>query len=211
MSDARARGGPHRDAGGESARELRVHQAIVSTTRRTVLRAVPAGLAAALLLVACDDDPATKPTTSSAFEPGPLPTLDLEPFGGGDPVDLAGLRGPMVINLWATWCTQCRHEMPVLEEFHQRAGEKVALLGIAYQETHPDEARALVERLGVTYDLLDDPDGELNNLRPFPPIRALPMTALVDEQGRLVYVEAMEIETVDELAALVEEHLGVTV
>ena len=101
--------------------------------------------------------------------------------------------------------------MPVLEEFHQRAGEKVAFLGIAYQETHPDEGRALVERLGVTYDLLDDPDGELNNLRPFPPIRALPMTALVDEQGRLVYVEAREIETVDELAALVEEHLGVTV
>lgn len=42
----------------------------------------------------------------------------------GSPVQLRGFTAkPMVLNLWATWCPPCRHEMPVLRDAQRRHPE----------------------------------------------------------------------------------------
>jgi thiol-disulfide isomerase/thioredoxin len=138
---------------------------------------------------------------------GGLPAVTLPCFGGGPDVDLSSLRGPMVVNLWASWCGPCRKEMPVLQAFHEQYAERVPLLGIDWQDPQPTAAMDLVATSEVTYPLLADPQNLLEGSAPFRSI-GLPMTAYVDEAGRVSLV-AGEIESLDELRREVRERLGV--
>jgi len=137
-----------------------------------------------------------------------LPAVEVTEFSGDGTVDLASLEGPMVINLWASYCKPCREEMPVLEEFHEAHGDAVAVVGIDYQDPQRENAEELVRETGVTYRLLADPLGELNSADPFPNLMGLPFLALVDENGNVTHMEYGEIESVGELEGLIEEHLG---
>ena len=165
--------------------------------------------AAALLLTGCSsgsvDD--QRPEEQRAL-PQPLPELSLDAFGSdAEPLQLADVRGPAVINLWASWCTPCRKELPIFEELH-RSGA-VDVIGIDFQDPNADDAVRLVERTGVTYPLYEDVDGEIEGLAPFPAMRALPFLAFVDDQGRVVHQEFAVIDDLAEVEALVQEHLGV--
>ncbi|MFC4783247.1 TlpA family protein disulfide reductase [Nocardioides sp. MAHUQ-72] len=139
---------------------------------------------------------------------GGLPDVTLPCFGGGDDVTLSSLRGPLVVNLWASWCGPCRQEMPVLQQFHEQYGDRVGVLGIDFQDPQAQGAMDLVGKSGVTYPLLADPQGELQGAAPFPARMGLPLFAFVDESGH-VELAAGGVDSVDELVDLVDEHLGV--
>ena len=139
---------------------------------------------------------------------GGLPPVTLPCLGGGRDVDLSSLRGPLVVNLWASWCGPCRKEMPILEDFHQRYGNRVQVLGIDYQDVQTEAAMDLVRQTGATYPLLADPQSELSGAAPFPVLRGLPFLALVDAQGRVVHQEFTVVESRQQLVGLVNRHLG---
>lgn len=141
--------------------------------------------------------------------PGGLPELTLPCFGGGPDVDLSSLRGPLVVSVWASWCSPCRREMPVLQAFHEKYGDRVPLLGIDYEDPQTANAMALVAETGVTYPLLADPQSSLSAQEPFPPLQGLPYLALVDEDGTVVWNEFEIIESEQQLVELVETELGV--
>ena len=139
---------------------------------------------------------------------GGLPAVTLPCFGGGPSVDLSTLRGPLVVNLWASWCGPCRNEMPVLQQFAEQYGDQVPVLGIDYSDPQTGQAMALVEDTGATYPLLADPQSELDGADPFPSMRGLPFLALVDADGKVAHQEFVQIESTDQLVDLVDEHLG---
>lgn len=193
-------------------------------------RALPAALAAALMLLSgCTDDPAP-PTNSDVdvdtaqlrelksgtaveecapgdAEDGGMPDLTLPCLGGGPDVDLSALEGPLVINLWASWCGPCKKEMPALQDFYEQYGDEVGVLGVDYQDQQPAAALELAGRLGVTYPLVADPGGDLNALDPVPVIRGLPYLLFLDADGDVVTVPG-GIDSADELVELANEHLG---
>lgn len=138
----------------------------------------------------------------------PMPDVTLQCLGGGGPVDLTELRGPMVINLWAQWCPPCREELPYYQQLHERAGDRLTVLGVDHLDTRPELAIDLLAETGVTYPSLADPAGELR--APFR-VRGLPGIVFLDEDGEVTAVEFVVIESFDQLAELVEKHLGVTV
>lgn len=139
---------------------------------------------------------------------GGLPDVVLACLGGGPDVDLSTLRGPMVLNLWAQWCGPCREELPYYQQLHERAGDKVDVVGVDYQDTLPGKAIQLADEAGVTYPLLADPGAQIRvPLR----VRGLPGVVFVDADGKVVHTEYVVIESYAQLQQLVEEHLGVTV
>src|SRR5215204_3051707 len=85
----------------------------------------------------------------------------------GDSISLASLAGKVVVlNVWATWCTPCRVEMPALERLHRQLGgqglEIVAVsvdtpIGTLSPNGQPGgNVRAYAEAMGLTFLILHD-------------------------------------------------------
>lgn len=135
----------------------------------------------------------------------PVPPQQVTTFDD-EPVTLDAYAGePVVVNFFASWCPPCVAEMrDALEPLHQELGDDVTFLGVATQDTR-EAALEVVEITGVTYDLVEDPDGEL--------FRALgatsmPATFYVSEDGNVVG-RHMGALTADQLREQVTEHLEV--
>ena len=164
------------------------------------MRLVAALLVAVLMLSGCsgtDDGTGTKDGSKR------LPDVTLQPLDDGDPVALRDLKGPMVINLWASWCGPCERELPKYQEFAQKYAGKVDVLGVDWQETREDAARELAADSGVTYPLVTDPEGKLRT-------QVLPKLILLAADGSIAFEKYVEIKSVAQLEDLVEEHLKVT-
>ena len=131
-----------------------------------------------------------------------LPDATLQSLEGGAPVALRDLRGPMVINLWASWCTPCRKELPEYQAFAEKYAGQVDVLGIDFQETRPDAALQLAEETGLTFPLYADPDGKMRAI-------GLPKLILLDADGEVAHEAYLKITSVGQLEGLVRTHLGV--
>lgn len=139
---------------------------------------------------------------------GGLPDVTLPCLGGGPDVDLSTLQGPMIVNLWQSFCAPCRKEMPALQEFYEKNGDTIPVLGIDSTDLQPDEALKFAHEVGVTYPLLADPGGDLSRRDPFPYIRGYPYLAIVDADGEIAYQQFGGVDSYAELVDLVDEHLG---
>ena len=142
---------------------------------------------------------------------GGLPEMTLPCLGGGPDVDLSSLRGPMVINMWASWCGPCRKEMPALESFHQDYGDQVAVLGLDVNDVYPERALALAEETGATYPSLVDVGGEVFAEKVLAVARAgVPAFVYVAADGTVTASTNGGVDSVAEIKANVAEHLGIT-
>ena len=112
-------------------------------------------------------------------------------------LDVATLSGPVVLNLWATWCVPCTDELP---DFQRASEDLPGVRFVGVDETGFGEDGASVEflaDLGVTYEQFVDPDGAL--MAEFD-ITELPATLIIDadggiawrHQGRVTYDELVE-------------------
>lgn len=137
-----------------------------------------------------------------------MPAVTLPCLGGGRDVDVAGLRGPMIVNFWASWCSPCREEMPALASYaaHQ---SRVKVLGIDFMDTQPAAALQLAQGSDVGYPLLADTKGALDKASPLPHISGLPWTVFLDRDGSIAHIEPGSMDTEAEVAAAAEKYLGV--
>jgi len=89
---------------------------------------------------------------------------------------------PLVVNLWASWCTPCKTEMPAIEKVAAKLGDKVDIVGVTDQKDL-DAARRAATMAGVRYRLLVDTDQSLlSDLG----IVGLPGTVFVDADGKVI-------------------------
>jgi thiol-disulfide isomerase/thioredoxin len=149
------------------------------------------------------------PKTSGGAVDGGMPSVTLPCLGGGREIDTAGLRGPMIVNLWAGWCTDCRKEMPALATF-ARTHPAVKVLGIDYVDTQPGAALELAAQSGVGYPLAADPSAKLDTAGSLPHIAGLPFTVFLNADGKIVHVEAGAMSTPAAVAAAAHKYLGVS-
>jgi thiol-disulfide isomerase/thioredoxin len=139
-----------------------------------------------------------------------LPHVTLACLGGGPSVDLASLKGPMLLSFWYAGCGPCKKEMPALEAFDKAHGNQVPVIGVDLLDLYPASAIAMMHRHGATYPSLADPGGDLQDTETFAKVSGgLPRLYFVDAQGRVTYEHAGGVDSEAELADLVRQHLGV--
>ena len=114
----------------------------------------------------------------SHAEPPPLSSHTVS----GQPVSLAKLRGNVVLlTFWATWCAECRPEMPLFERLHgEFARQGLTVLGLNVREDQ-DKIRHYAKELRLTFPLVLDPEGEI--ARSYGVI-GIPTTILIGRDGR---------------------------
>ena len=133
-------------------------------------------------------------------EPLELAGVDLD----GEPLALSDSRGEVtVVNSWATWCPPCRTEMPEFAEVAEKLdGQGVTFVGINVQD---DIQGARDYTVDTPYRSIVDDDGSLVAQIPDVPPRSLPVTVILDRQGRV----AVRIVGPIVLGTLEETVLGV--
>jgi thiol-disulfide isomerase/thioredoxin len=149
------------------------------------------------------------PKVASDSVRGGMPSVTVPCLGGGRAVDVAGLRGPMIVNFWASWCHYCVKEMPALAAYASTQS-KVSVIGIDTLDTQPGAALQLAARSRVAYPLVADPDGTLDHASPLPHLPGLPFTAFIDASGKIVHLDARPMLSEAAVVAAARKYLGAT-
>jgi cytochrome c biogenesis protein CcmG/thiol:disulfide interchange protein DsbE len=105
----------------------------------------------------------------------------------GHKVQLSKYKGKVVLlDFWATWCTGCKTEIPWYVEFtgkYRNSG--LAAIGVAMDEEGWSVVKPfLAEKLKLNYPVVV---GDKVLAQQFGGINSLPVTLLIDRQGRIAY------------------------
>lgn len=151
------------------------------TTRRQW--AVVAGIVGGLLTLAL--------VVSIRFPTRPLgvgaraPDFRAVRLPGGQPASLADYRGQVILlNIWATWCLPCRVEMPSMERLWRRlAGTDFRIVAVSIDEGDSTVVNAFVRELGLTFDILHDRSGKIQQLYQ---TTGVPESFVINREGLIV-------------------------
>jgi thiol-disulfide isomerase/thioredoxin len=87
-----------------------------------------------------------------------------------------------LFNFWATWCTPCREEMPLLDAAATRFGFSAVGIGI----DRASKIRQFVANIGVRYEILVADVQAIDLVKALGnPSGGLPFTVVLDRAGRI--------------------------
>jgi cytochrome c biogenesis protein CcmG/thiol:disulfide interchange protein DsbE len=140
--------------------------------------------------------------------PSPLPGKMAPGFSlvsmdsSGDTVSLAALRGKVVVlNFWASWCTECRFEHTDLSTAANLYRDRgVEFYGVLYNDQAENGRRWIDEMGGQSYRSLLDPG---SRTAVDYGLYGVPETFIIDQQGRVVR-KKIGPTTVAELASFID-------
>lgn len=153
----------------------------------------------ALLAYGMTKDPNAIP---SPLPGRPAPEFALPVMDEPDTVRLADLRGNVVVlNFWASWCLECRHEhsdLSMAARMFEPHG--VRFFGVLYNDT-PTNGRAWIREMGGQYypSLVDEGSRTAVSYG----LYGVPETFIIDQNGTVVHKQIGPI-TMSRLAALIQ-------
>ncbi|WP_245719925.1 TlpA family protein disulfide reductase [Nocardia uniformis] len=182
-----------------------------NTAEGTKTRPVPAvsdQQRAAAALAACPQPSGAGDVDSGTTRDSPLRGITVDCLADGRSVDLAAaLAGkPALLNLWAYWCGPCAEELPLLQDFSDRAGDALTVLTV---HSDPEAAKALARLAGLDVHLPGVQDAEASIRTAVGAPAVLPITVLLRADATVAKVVVRAFTSVDDIAATVDAELGV--
>jgi cytochrome c biogenesis protein CcmG/thiol:disulfide interchange protein DsbE len=144
--------------------------------------------------------------TGQPVPPQPtLPDLALPCFTGTEQIALRSVPGPLIVNLWASWCGPCRRELPLMQKVATQTAGRVTVLGVDTGDSR-DAGASFAADQGVSFPMLFDPDKKLANAIAG---TNLPVTIFMDASGKS-YVNRLPLDAA-KLSTLVKRWTDLTV
>jgi thiol-disulfide isomerase/thioredoxin len=131
--------------------------------------------------------------------------ISVECVDGSEGAVIQALRGPMIINVWGSWCTSCLAEMPEFVSFYAKAKGKVHLVGVAVEESSPENSKRFIEEHGMTWPNFYDRENKTRNYFGM----GVPVTWFIDAAGKVTFKKIGVVKSEQELIDLTAEYLGV--
>lgn len=104
-----------------------------------------------------------------------LPTLD------GRDLRLSDLRGQaVVLNFWASWCSPCRREMPLLVGAYRQFRDQGLMVVAVNVQEDAESARKFAREFGLPFPVALDRTGDVTNAYR---LLGLPTTFFIDRNG----------------------------
>ena len=130
----------------------------------------------------------------------PAPNFELDSLSG-ETIQLEDYRGkPVLLNFWATWCAPCRLEMPTFQHRYIEHAGDLAVIAVNNAES-PADVQSFVAEMGLTFDILLDPDAEIQRLYQ---VRGYPTSFLIDDAG-VIRVQHIGLMTEEQLDGYLQE------
>ena len=171
-------------AAGIAAAALYCSGAVPGNSDRQAAAACPASRALAMRIA-----PLAKGEVAAlAVQQTPRPAVDLAfQDREGKPVTLADFRGRTVLlNLWATWCAPCRHEMPALDKLQaELGGPDFEVVTVNIDQRNLDRPKAWLTENGIQrLAYYSDPSVKVfQDLKGAGKAFGMPVTLLIDRDG----------------------------
>lgn len=155
-----------------------------SAWRLTMLAVAVLGVAWMIATRPGDDAP---PIAPAPRQDAPAPAFTATTVDGG-PVALSDYAGQIVVlNMWATWCSPCRAEMPDLERVWQRYRDDGVVILAVNQGESGAKITSFRDEFGLTFPLISDREERIGRLYQ---LDAYPTTFFIGRDGvirRVVY------------------------
>lgn len=105
-------------------------------------------------------------------------------------VNLSDIKGtPLIINFWASWCSSCAEEAPVLEAFWKEHSSEIKVLGVAVHDSE-ESVRDAVRTLAKSYAIAFDEEGRASlNYG----VTGVPETVFVNAEGIVIHKEVGQV------------------
>jgi thiol-disulfide isomerase/thioredoxin len=132
-----------------------------------------------------------------------MPCLD-----GSGSINFHQLKGPMVINVWGSWCEGCKEEMPYFVDLYKTKefeSGQIQLLGINVEESSKVDAIEYIEQSSMSWPHLEDLDGISKSI--FGP--GVPVTWFINEEGKNVGIKIGGYTNERQLFEQVEKAFGI--
>lgn len=132
--------------------------------------------------------------TGNSGETQLAPDINLNLLNGGT-VNLSDYRGkkPVVLNFWASWCPNCRRNIPNLNQFYEKYKDRVEVIGVNLHE-ETDTVRKFISSLGISFPIALDPNSVASRAYG---IQYTNTHFLIDKEGRLIRTVPGDIQESD--------------
>jgi cytochrome c biogenesis protein CcmG, thiol:disulfide interchange protein DsbE len=91
-----------------------------------------------------------------------------------------------LVNIWATWCEPCKEEIPALQELYETMGPRgLKIAAVSIDQAGPEVVREFMAGFGVTFDVLHDPAGAIQQTYR---TTGVPESFLVARDGRIMRI-----------------------
>ena len=135
--------------------------------------------------------------------------LELPCLDGSTSFDFHQIKGPIVINVWGSWCEGCRQEMPYFIDLYATQSFKtseIQLLGINVEEDSPNSGSDYIKQNGMSWPHLNDVNDQTKAI--FGP--GVPVTWFINSNGDVVDKHIGAYQNKNQLFNQVEKAFGVT-
>lgn len=123
-------------------------------------------------------------------------------------INFHSIKGPIVVNVWGSWCEGCQEEMPYFIDLYAskkfKSGE-IKLLGVDVEESSVDSAKRFIKAYGMSWPHLVDSDGRSKGLFGL----GVPVTWFIDANGEVVDKKIGAYLNKEQLFSQVEQAFGV--